>query len=115
MKNERGASLVLVMLISLIFVTLGLTIFSVSLQGTGNTTVRENDVITSQDAIHEMTKVLNDFSNNIKKDINGNLKKRSYLTTGIYESDLQNKVIHNVKSEFSSRFDSATPNLLTIE
>lgn len=89
MKNERGASLVLVLLISLIFITLGLSILSVSLGGTKRTTIRENDVITSQDAIIEMTKVLSDFRQEVK---NVSLKKRSDLTNGVYQRELQQSI-----------------------
>jgi len=100
MKNERGASLVLVLLISLIFITLGLSILSVSLGGTKRTTIRENDVITSQDAIVEMTKVLSDF----RKEVNNvSLKKRSDLTNGIYQTELQ-QIIDGLPIKLSERY-----------
>jgi hypothetical protein len=112
MKNERGSTLILVMLISLIFVTLGLTILSVSIEGTKRTTVRENDVVTSQEAILEMSKILSDFHNKIK-DVS--IKNKDNLKSGLYQSNLQ-EIINSLPTALLNRYtdSSKTKPVLTV-
>jgi len=112
MKNERGSSLILVMLISLLFVTLGLMILSVSIEGTKRTTVRENDVVTSQEAILEMSKILSDFHTKIK---NVSIKNKIELQSGLYQSNLQ-QIIDGLPTALSNRYSdsSKTKPVLTV-
>ena len=112
MKNERGSSLILVMLVSLLFVTLGLTILSVSIEGTKRTTVRENDVVTSQDAILEMSKILSDFHNKVK-DVS--IKNKINLKSGVYQSNLQ-QILNSLPTNLSNRYtdSSKTKPVLTV-
>lgn len=50
-KNEKGSALLTVMLMLLIFTTLGLVIMSVSINGAKRTEIREDEIITNIDAL----------------------------------------------------------------
>ncbi len=66
-RNERGSSLVMVLLVSLVFVTIGLTILSVSINGTKRTEIRRLDALAMQDSVGEMNRIIADFQSQIIK------------------------------------------------
>ncbi|MFX3623040.1 MAG: hypothetical protein ACE3JP_03080 [Ectobacillus sp.] len=67
MKNERGSTLILVLLISTVFITIGLAIFTVTINGTKRAEIRKTDVATTQSAIGEMNAILSDFKQEVTK------------------------------------------------
>jgi hypothetical protein len=78
MINERGSTLILVLLISLVFVTAGLTIFSLTISGAKRAEIRKEDVVTTQRAIEEMNLVISDFKKSVRAISLDNLSKAEY-------------------------------------
>ncbi len=61
-RNERGNTLLVVMITTLVFVTIGLAIVSASIGGAKRTTVRETDVNVTYDAIKVVDQITADLS-----------------------------------------------------
>ncbi|WP_028399385.1 hypothetical protein [Ectobacillus panaciterrae] len=107
MKNERGYTLVLVLLVSLVFVTAGLTIFSITINGAKHTEIRKNDVITTQKSIEEMNEVIADFKGKVS----------ALSLQGLSKSEYTAKIA-SIKSELTNKYTAPkdSPNsVLTIK
>ncbi|MBB5324583.1 hypothetical protein HNQ34_001680 [Anoxybacillus tepidamans] len=61
MKNEKGVSLITVLLITLIFMTIGLAIISASINGTLRTEIRETDIDVTYQANNIMEEIVADL------------------------------------------------------
>ncbi|WP_456278101.1 hypothetical protein [Bacillus sp. AK128] len=61
MRNEKGSSLLLVLLVSLVFMVLGLSIISASIGGSKRTEFRNAEIISTQDAINTIEQVTAEF------------------------------------------------------
>ncbi|MDF0726751.1 hypothetical protein PY093_08480 [Cytobacillus sp. S13-E01] len=60
-RNEKGSSLILVLLVSLIFMTLGLTIVAATIGGAKRTEIRKEDIATTYEAVKIMEEVIAKF------------------------------------------------------
>lgn len=88
-KNERGSTLLIVLLMTLIFTILGLSILSASIGGAKRTELRENEVIDNLAAI----KKLNEAVAFIRSTINTNYTPDMSLTA--YNDLIENKIVSN--------------------
>ncbi|WP_246940892.1 hypothetical protein [Bacillus pinisoli] len=61
MTNERGSSLLIVLLVSLVFMVLGLSIISASVGGSKRTAYRNAEIVSTQDAINTIEQVIAEF------------------------------------------------------
>ncbi|KAA0549228.1 hypothetical protein FZW96_04770 [Bacillus sp. BGMRC 2118] len=61
MNNEKGSSLLLVMLVTLVFMVLGLSIITASVGGAKRTQLRNTDVVSTQDSVNTIEQVIAEF------------------------------------------------------
>jgi hypothetical protein len=67
MKNEKGSSLITVLLVALIFMTIGLAIISASINGALRTEIRETDIDITYQASNIMEEIVVDLKLAMKK------------------------------------------------
>jgi hypothetical protein len=67
MKNEKGSSLITVLLVALIFMTIGLAIISASINGALRTEIRETDIDVTYQASNIMEEIIADLKLAMKK------------------------------------------------
>jgi hypothetical protein len=67
MKNEKGSSLITVLLVALIFMTIGLAIISASINGALRTEIRETDIDVTYQANNIMEEIIADLKLAMKK------------------------------------------------
>ncbi|RSK28031.1 hypothetical protein EJF36_14725 [Bacillus sp. HMF5848] len=92
MNNERGSSLLLVLLVTIIIMTLGLTILSVSIGGAKRTEIRYDTTDAIYSAMQNMDKVILEFKNEIN-----NIDLKIYNNKALYQVKL-NDVVNQLKS-----------------
>ncbi|MFE8703433.1 hypothetical protein ACFYKX_22990 [Cytobacillus sp. FJAT-54145] len=102
-KNERGSSLLVVMLMMLIFTILGLSILSASIGGAKRTAIREDEVVDNLDAI----KLVNEGVAYIKSTINSTYTSSMDIT----EYNLVINQILNKDADYEIEDISATYNI----
>lgn len=80
MKNEQGSTLLTVLLISLLFVTIGLTIATMTISSTKQAEIRRIDASTSQQSTDEINRVIADFTDSVSKLSLPDMSKADYET-----------------------------------
>lgn len=91
-KNERGSTLLVVMLMMMVFTVLGVTILSVSIGGAKRTEIREEQVISDLDAIRDLTEAIAYIKETIYTEYN---HKNPDMSITAYESLIKDKIIDN--------------------
>ncbi len=113
MNNERGSSLITVLLIVVIFMTLGLSIITVSLQGSRLTQIRVQDVGTTTKHEKIMAEIIATIHNNIKSNtfLGTGISLEDYETpielsdkTGIIYSDALQTMLENILGDFITKY-----------
>ncbi|MFZ3588342.1 hypothetical protein ACOI1C_03490 [Bacillus sp. DJP31] len=79
-QNERGSSLLLVLLVSLVFMVLGLSIISASIGGAKRTEFRNAEVISTQDAINTIEQITAEFKVEMQNTSKYPLDEKEILT-----------------------------------
>jgi hypothetical protein len=88
LKNERGNSLITVMLVSLVFTTLGLAVIASSIGGAKRVETRETDIHTTYHAVEVVEKIMADLATSketLALEWDNNLPNKS-----IFETKLKN-------------------------
>lgn len=89
-KNERGSTLLVVMLMMMVFTVLGLTILSVSIGGAKRTEIREEQVINDLDAIRDLTEAIAYIKDTISD------KYDSEMSISAYQDLINNDILNNI-------------------
>ncbi|MFT4412810.1 hypothetical protein ACLM5H_03015 [Fredinandcohnia humi] len=111
-KNQNGSSLILVLLVSLVFVVLGLTILSVTIGGAKRTEIRGEDIKKIYKATNTMDEVISKFQHKLY-DLNGYVREGNIYG---YESELASFIdsLHPIKiKNISSNYHIDTNKFFT--
>ncbi|MCP8968492.1 type IV pilus modification PilV family protein [Ectobacillus ponti] len=100
MRNERGSTLILVLLISTVFLVLGLAIFSAVIGGTKRTESRRTEAAAAQSSVEDMNAVTADFQAGIDS-IAKSGSLQDMLKTSSYEGKLQ-ALLQDLQSRYTS-------------
>ncbi|WP_100331739.1 hypothetical protein [Bacillus xiapuensis] len=87
-SNEKGNALITVLLITVIFTVLGLSILASTLGGTKRTAVREEDV----DITYEAVKAIDDFTAELSRRLQKNQYALNQLSPGGFTTSLNNEM-----------------------
>ncbi|WP_416825529.1 hypothetical protein [Ectobacillus polymachus] len=105
MKNEQGSTLITVLLISLVFITIGLTIASMTITSTKQAEIRRIDVSTAAQSTDEMDRVIADFTDSVTK------LSLADMSKGDYETKLQ-AITSGLETKYTTT--GSTQTVLTI-
>lgn len=108
MRNERGSTLVLVLLVSAVLLTVSLTIFSLTVGGTKRTEIRRQDVTKTQNSIEIMNRAIADFKQAVQE-LPNTAQLDDSLESGLYEAKLG-----SIRSQLQEDYTSTDGAVLTI-
>ncbi|KAA9023144.1 hypothetical protein [Niallia endozanthoxylica] len=91
-KNERGSTLVVVMLMLMVFTVLGLAIISTSIGGAKRTEIREEQVTNDLDAIRHLNEAVAYIKETINQEFN---IKNPDMSIRAYQNLIQDDIIDN--------------------
>ncbi len=100
LRNEKGSALLTVMIMLLVFTTLGLVLLSVSINGAKRTAVREEEIVTNIEALTNLKEGVAQIQNYIAKENEKSLAKQmSLLDMNTYDYDQEiNRFIDEINS-----------------
>lgn len=94
-KNERGSTLVVVMLLILVFTVLGLSILSTSIGGAKRTEIREDQVTNDLDAIRALGEAVAYIKKTIDTEFNHPSGNPDMSVSTYHHNIIEAKLIHN--------------------
>ena len=89
-KNERGYTLLVVMLMITVFTILGLSILSTSIGGSKRTEIREEQVTSDLEAIRNLNEAVAFIKKTIKVEYN---EKNPYMSLNEFNGIIQDTII----------------------